>query len=126
MKDQPTDTKASIPSNAIIALLTDQRQGEAMKEASEAMRDCLEAVDATGKPAKLTLTLTFTPSKAIAFIVSDEIKTKLPEAEKANSIFFLNESGALQRNDPRQKEMDLKVVGGSLAEPTTLKTAANQ
>lgn len=121
-----TEAPKTSPSNSIITVLTEQRNGEAMQEASEKLRDCINAVDATGKDATLTIKFTFSPSRASAIIVSDDIKTKLPEPEKANSIFFPNEDGGLQRNDPHQKEMDLRVVPGTAADKEQKRNAVNQ
>ncbi len=60
----------------------------------------------TGKAGSLTLILKLKPGKGGQIEVSDEIKTKLPQDEKGSSIMFATPEGNLQREDPRQLQID--------------------
>lgn len=64
------------------------------------------ACAATGKQGTLTLVLKLKPGKGGQIEVSDDIKCKLPEEEHGSSIMFATPEGNLQREDPRQLQIE--------------------
>ena len=87
--------------------------GATVAELSDALQQVLAAVRATGKAGSITLTLKVAPASkgtTNVVLVESQVKTKLPEAERGMSIFYLTEDNKLVRNDPRQQQLPLKVV----------------
>lgn len=93
--------------------LQQQRRGALHGELSEALHELLQAVKDTGKAGKLTVTIGVKPAakgNAEQVLVSDAVITKAPSVERPESIFFLDDTGNLTRNDPRQIELPLREV----------------
>lgn len=91
-------------------ILRQIRRGAPVEEATMALADVVRAVDETGKPGQITLTLTIKPAKhgGPEKTIVAEVKAKKPRAEIAPAIFFSNDEGDLMRVDPRQEEMSFK------------------
>ncbi|HLP07910.1 MAG TPA: hypothetical protein VK178_07070 [Opitutaceae bacterium] len=101
--------------NNFVAVLTQLHRGSAVVDASEGLAEVVKAVRENGKKGKLTLTIAVVPlSKGDAVDLVCEVTTKTPKPNKGSSLFFVSEDGTLVRNDPRQGELKLTVVG----EPT--------
>jgi hypothetical protein len=87
--------------------------GAVVGELSEALREVVAAVRATGKSASITLTLRIAPaSKGITDVltVESQVKTKLPEPDRGITIFYATDDNNLVRNDPNQPMLPLRVV----------------
>ena len=97
----------------ITDILREIRKGRPVEEATLALNDVVRAVDETGKPDSVTITLTVKPAKhgGPEKTLIAEIKAKKPIAEIAPAIFFSDDEGDLFRVDPRQEEMELAEVG---------------
>ena len=100
------------------------KSGTLIDDASTKMAELVKKVEETGKPAKLTITLTVKPaSKAQgAVVISDKVKATLPELPAGETILFVTPECNLVANDPRQKEIDLKAVSAATTEAAQLKT----
>ena len=114
--------------------LRDIRGGLMVEELTEKMAEVVNAVLATGKKGNVSLKLNFDPaSKGDAVItITDEIKATIPQEKKMGTLMFALPSGTLQRQDPRQTELNLSAVPKAEASaplaavpstPTTLKAA---
>jgi len=119
------NTQAPIVSNSFESVTRHQRRGAFLSDISEGVQKCVMAVRERHEPATLTIVLKFDPATADADAISvrDEIKMKLPEAKKANTLFFSTEEGQLVRDNPKQSEMDLKVLTVPETEPLQKLTA---
>lgn len=85
----------------------DARRGGLHGDLTEHMQELVRAVQEHRKSGSLTLTLKVGPGQAPgSVIVADELKLKVPEADKDVSLFFPDEHGNLHRSDPRQLEFD--------------------
>lgn len=84
--------------------LMEHARGRSHDELSAALRALVLAVAETGKPGKLTYTLTIRPQAKVegAVLIADTIKSSLPEFDRPESIFFATASGDLTRTDPHQ------------------------
>jgi hypothetical protein len=83
--------------------LREQSAGETQAELSEALRELASRVKNTGKPGTLTLVIKVEPVKASdGLAVSDEIRLKLPDYERAGSLMFTDRDGNLIGNNPNQ------------------------
>lgn len=97
-------------------LLREHRSGLTHDELSDALRELVAAVTDEGKAGSLTLTVKIKPmGKGEGLEVSAEIKSKPPAKTPGVSIFFATPGNDLQRQDPRQKEMELREIGPSAA-----------
>ena len=94
----------------ITDILREIRKGQAIEEATAALADVVRAVDETGRPGKLTITLTIkaAPHGGPEKQITAEIKMAKPVASIAPAIFFSDDEGDLFRVDPRQEEMELR------------------
>lgn len=100
-------------SNTFEMTLREIRGGGALTELSTKLAELVAAVRATGKAGKLRLEIAVTPAsrgEAVCLMLDDDISLKLPRLEKASSIFFATDQNLLQRQDPRQKEFELREV----------------
>lgn len=96
-------------SNAFARFLSELRDGEPLTELTKAMQQCVAAARDTTKAATMTLKVTFVPS-GDAVAVSYEVNTKLPMEKMRPAVFFANENNTLQRNNPAQRQLELKEV----------------
>jgi hypothetical protein len=82
----------------------EHRRGQSMYEASEVLRELVAAVEETGKGGSMTIKLSIKPDKKYGTTVEvrDEITAKLPQPEKGASLFYMDGSHNLVRNDPNQ------------------------
>lgn len=88
------------------AWLQEQRKGSLHSELSDALAElglaCLEHQGAGA----ITLTIKAKPNKdGVSLTVTDDVKTKLPQADRGAAIFFADSDGNLSRNNPRQDEL---------------------
>ena len=62
--------------------------------------------------AEITLKVKIKPEKGMPgmFMLSDEIKSKLPQFDRGASVMFEDANMQLQLEDPRQQKMDLREV----------------
>lgn len=101
----PTTTVGEEPQPRDFAsVLLEQGRGHTHRELSEALHDLVARVKDTGKKGVLTYVLSVEPMKGNpdAVMTSDEIKLRLPEHDRAASIFYTDRDGNLVRNDPNQ------------------------
>ncbi|WP_342640914.1 hypothetical protein [Rhodoligotrophos ferricapiens] len=97
-------------SRSFSAILAELDHGRVHDELTEKLADLADAVRDTRKAGTVTLTLTVKPNGERSVEITDSIKAKLPEGDKAKSLFFVDEHGNLSRRDPRQMEMPLRDV----------------
>lgn len=95
-------------------VLSQIRGGSALYEAGQALQECVQATRDTGKPSKLTFSVTIEPDKTDETVVTlqPDITVKLPKKPKAKGIFFMDKNGRLTREDPRQIELELERKAG--------------
>ncbi len=101
----------------ITAILRDIRKRSPVEEATQALAEVVRAVDETGKPGQVSITLTVKPAKhgGPEKTIQCEVKAKRPIADIAPAIFFSDEDGDLHRVDPTQEEMRFAEAGGQTA-----------
>jgi hypothetical protein len=92
--------------------LHEQRQGALAAELSEVLNELVEAVHRHGRTGTLTLAIKVAPAgkNGHTVVVSDEVKAKLPEGERGDSIFFVDPDMNLIRHDPNQEVLPLREV----------------
>lgn len=120
-----------VANNLYTRTLCDIRNGDCLNEASNELGRLIQAVRETGRSGKLTIEMRIEPAgrgDVSRVFIEDTITAKIPKPQKARALFFTTEEGGLQRKDPNQTEMDLKVVStkpdAALKEVPAEKTAA--
>lgn len=89
------------------------RKGGLIDELTEKLAELTKAVRKAGRGGRLTLTLDLKPATVgddCALIIEDDVAIKLPKPQRARTIMFSTEDGALLRKDPRQQELELREV----------------
>lgn len=99
---------------AFLDVLSQIRGGAALSDAAKDLQELVQAVRETGKPGKLTFSITVEPDKADEGVVTlqPDVTLKLPKRPRAKGIFYMDQHGNLTREDPRQLEMELQRKAG--------------
>ena len=113
----PDQTTAAVKPFA--AWLQEHRSGGLHQELSEALAEVARAVSEHEKVGSLTVTIKLEPNGVGTVIVTDELKTKVPEPARPASLFFTDAGGNLSRRNPRQPELPLREVPAVDAEEAT-------
>jgi hypothetical protein len=89
------------------------RQGSLIDDLDRQLYELGLLVKHTGKAGELTLKLKIRPidNMGSAIHIEDVIAVKEPELAKEKSVFFVTEAGEFVKNDPRQRNLELKSVG---------------
>lgn len=99
-----------------VAWLEKHKRGEVDTELTHELRTLIDAVQETGKPGRITLTLKVSRKGERQVTVREDIKVSTPAHDRAESIYFVDsQTGNLQRNDPRQgvlADIHLKAAPG--------------
>lgn len=88
--------------------------GETYEELTARLGEVVEAVAETRKVGLISITLKIKPNGDAGVIVTDEIKTKVPEKARGDTVFFVTSGGSLVRQDPRQPDLPLRSVPGTV------------
>ncbi len=98
------------------------RFGSLSDELTAKLNQLTAACTETGRGGAITVTLALKPGKGGQVEVFDDVKLKLPKEERGSSIMFATPEGNLQREDPRQKKLDLRQVETDTAEIRKINT----
>lgn len=87
---------------------------------SERLNECVKATQDTGKATELTLTIKIKADRSGGqYLIDHKISQKLPEAESPTTIMWATPEGNLLNENPHQRRLDLRPVGGD-DKPATL------
>ena len=84
--------------------------GVLLEELAEAQRELIQAIGHTNKKGELTVKFTYTPEGHGQVSIEADIELKAPQLARGRSIFFVTPEANLERNDPRQTELELRTV----------------
>lgn len=87
--------------------LSELRHGDASIEWSEELAELLLAVQTTGKKGKLLITIEVA-SQGRSVIVTDKLELKAPKPDPEASVWWVDASGSLVRNDPGQLRLPIE------------------
>jgi hypothetical protein len=93
-----------------IALLQQKAGGVALTDLDQALADLVARSIATHRKGSLTLKITIKPNAKRGVKVCDELKVDMPKEETSESFFFAGDHGELLKNDPAQRELELRTV----------------
>jgi hypothetical protein len=82
--------------------LEEYKKGETDGELTHELRTLIEAVQETGKPGVLTLTLKVSRKGERQVNIIEDVKVKTPVHSRSETIYFVDQHLNLTRNDPRQ------------------------
>ena len=82
--------------------LEQYKKGEVDGELTHELRTLIEAVQDTGKPGTITLTLKVSRKSDSQVTVIEDIKVATPKHSRSESIYFIDQHLNLLRSDPRQ------------------------
>lgn len=86
-----------------IHTINNLRYGQTQLELSEELHLAVEHAIDTGKTAEITLKIKIKPeANGKQVFIVDEIKSKIPQFAREQTILFPTPDGNLQREDPRQ------------------------
>lgn len=96
-----------MPMQTVFSLFGIARGGHALDAADRELKDLIQAIKATGKKGKITLSLTITPDKNDARIVTldPDYKIDKPRKKFASGHAFVADDFSLSRDDPAQLEL---------------------
>jgi hypothetical protein len=114
MNTKTTNPEAMPIETAFLQLMQKHRAGDCLHELGVGLRELTKAVQLNGKGGTITLKISVKPASNIkgAVSVSDDITVKAPKLEKGGSLFYADSDGALHRDDPNQKLLELRTVSG--------------
>lgn len=99
--------------NSFATMLNELRSGTAADELSEKLSELVAAVREAGKTGTLTFKLKVAPwqtGDGSKLSITDTISIAPPRMATPATLFFSDEENQLQRNDPNQRELELKTV----------------
>ncbi len=96
----------------VLDFLREYRNGRAIDLISERLAEVTRAVDETGKAGEVTIVIKVKPDKGggSGKTSSIVVKSKRPEYDIPEAVFFSDTEGNLHRTDPAQMDMPLAVV----------------
>jgi len=103
---------------SFVETLKDIRHGDVIGDLTVNLLDVVTAVRATGGTGVLTLQIKvkpFSKGDLSTLAITDDVKIKLPRAEKGVSVLFADDRNQLTRTDPRQPELS------GLRQPATVR-----
>lgn len=92
--------------------LSQIRNGKTQEELSEKLNELIQSCRDTEQKGSITLTITVRPDKGDSghYFLRPDIKLKKPELAIGDTVFWGTPEGNLQRTDPAQGTLDLKIV----------------
>jgi len=82
--------------------LEQYKKGEIDHELTYELRQLIEAVQETGKPGTITLTLKVSRKGERQVNVIEDVRVKTPVHDRSETIYFVDQHLNLTRSDPRQ------------------------
>lgn len=93
-------------------MLAQLRNGKTQEELSQKLNELVTACRDTNQKGELQLTITVKPDKGDSgqYFLRPDIKLKKPEFAAGDTLFWGTPEGNLQRTDPAQGDLDLRIV----------------
>lgn len=103
------------------------RFGTLGDELTDALRDLTNTCATTGKAGELKLVIKLKPGKGGQIEVVDDFSVKAPKPEKGTTLMFATPENFLQREDPRQLQLEgLRTVDQETGEIRRVPVAATK
>ena len=111
----PTEQPENEHAKPFATYLQQTNRGRTHADLSEQFHELIQVVLETGKAGTLTLTVKVEADDADArrLVLTESVRSKLPQPTPRKSIFFADDTGNLTRNDPAQLAFgDIQVIDG--------------
>lgn len=92
-------------------VLGELAHGQTYHRLTDQLQEIVQAVQDTHKTGELQLTLKVKPNGAHGVIIAETIRSKIPEATRGETNFFVDGDGGLHRDNPNQQKLPLRKVG---------------
>lgn len=94
----------------ITDVLREYRKGRAVDLASQRLAELIMAVDETNKAGEITVKIKVKPAKGGGSekTLHIDVKSKIPEVDLPEAVFFSDSEGNLHRTDPAQQELTFR------------------
>ncbi len=115
-----SDDRGPAVNRAFLDLLQHHKQGQAINDASAALKQLTAAVQESGKAGFMLIKISLKPASRGSIgtlLVESKVTTKAPEPEVPASIFYADGDYNLTREDPKQTKLNLRVVEAPPAAP---------
>ena len=101
-----------------ISVLKDLRGGKTQDELSEKLNNLVQECRHTGKVGSLTLKVTLIPDKGDSgqYFIKDKVTEDVPQNERGQTLMWGTPEGNLQRTDPAQGDLDLRLASNAKTE----------
>jgi hypothetical protein len=106
----------------LLLSLLDVRKGEMLDEMSDQLAEVVQAVEETGKPGSITLSIAIRTGGRGALTVTDDVSSKVPKIDKILTLFFNDGRGGLSRRNPDQAELPLTPMKNDAPVPLRVAT----
>lgn len=99
--------------------LSQLRGGKTQDELSQELNQLVQDCRNTGKKGELVLSITVRPDKGDSgqYFLRPDIKVKSPKFEIGDTLFWGTPEGNLQRTDPAQGDLDLRIIQEEAKQP---------
>jgi hypothetical protein len=101
---------ANINGKSISAVLDEVENGQFTADLTEKLYELIQAAQETRKSAKIAIKLEFKPTGKGMITTIASYDVKKPEHDRPGTSFFIGKDGSLQRKDPNQPDLPLRVV----------------
>lgn len=88
--------------------------GSVYDDLTAQLAEVVDGVNQTRKVGEISIKLKIKPNGENSVMVSSEVKAKVPEPPRGDTVFFTTASGSLVRQDPRQADLPLRRVDGAV------------
>lgn len=95
-------------------ILRDLAGGTTYDDLGVRLAEVVEAVMECRKSGELSIKLKIKPNGEHSVIITDEVKTKVPEKARGETVFYAMAGGSLVREDPRQEKLPLRQVADAV------------
>jgi hypothetical protein len=97
--------------------LREIERGQLLETLAETQQQVCEGVRETMKQGEIKITLKYRYESDGQLTVEVDVKHKVPQLPRGKTLFFLTHEGNLERDDPRQRAMDLRTVDAPVQQP---------
>ena len=91
-------------------ILRELDAGAVTEDLTAILAEVVQAVTTTRKVGGVTLALKIRPNGENSVFVTHDIKSKIPEPPKSDTLFFTTADGSMRRSDPSQQDLPLRRV----------------
>lgn len=88
--------------------------GQTYDDLGTKLTEIVQAVMESHKSGELVLKLKIKANGEQSVIITDEIKQRIPEKARGETLFFTTAAGTLMRDDPRQSKLPLRAVEAAI------------